>query len=246
MARERLLTSSIVTHDRRLANILTKHPQYLTERAYEAGQPITLQGEVASDALLLLSGTAKYQVSDAEGVERSLAILRPGALVSGVAALDGHVNQVGALAVTKVRGLAISGASLRHLMQTDGEFALEFGLVLAQTARLSVKLNVENRFRKASDQLRCMLHHLAREADPEQLPVTMAITQQNLADLLGLSRNTISQELLSLQDRGIVRLGHGKIHILTPDGLACNQRMRLCVALPELNEGDRSRPQGAR
>jgi CRP-like cAMP-binding protein len=48
---------------------------------------------------------------------------------------------------------------------------------------------------------------------------TIALTQEFVAQMLGVSRPKVSQTLAALEARGLIHQGHGRIHIIDPRGL---------------------------
>ncbi len=48
---------------------------------------------------------------------------------------------------------------------------------------------------------------------------TFELTQESLADMLGVSRPKVSHALITLEARGLIHQGRGRIHIIDPRGL---------------------------
>jgi CRP-like cAMP-binding protein len=65
-----------------------------------------------------------------------------------------------------------------------------------------------------SVQLACALSNLARRTSRGPKGATIPLRQEDLANLVGVSRQTLSPLLRNLQIRGIIRLGYGYVEVL--------------------------------
>jgi len=63
---------------------------------------------------------------------------------------------------------------------------------------------------------------LAALAGTGTAPAVLPLTQQDLADLTGVTRMTISRELARLASAGLVRCGYRTIEVLSGPGLAAH------------------------
>ena len=88
---------------------------------------------------------------------------------------------------------------------------------------------IRDRFNSARIQL-CNLLYLLQggEADPQRLP---DVTQDELSDILGMSRVNLARTLAQLREEGILRTQRRRIEILDPAGL------RASCSLETLDDG---------
>jgi CRP/FNR family transcriptional regulator len=203
-----------------------------TERRFPAGQVLIEQGQPAPGMFYLIEGRVTHSVLSAAGESRLLAIVEPGCLFGEMAALDGSPTQTRAVAATDGQALFLNARGLAQLIRTDGEFAYHFSLSMARKLRMVVKQVADMTMRPAPDQLSCLLHQMARQKGPDHPGsprVTLPASHQQLADMLGASRVTVSQGLTALKERGLVETGHRVLYILNPDGLRCCGHSPYCV-----------------
>ena len=119
--------------------------------------------------------------------------------------------KVDALASGPARLVAIDRPLLRRLMAADVGWAelllRSLGRQLAGTLDI---IDAERRLGSA-DRLERLLRTMAAEASDG---VSVQATQQQLADLLGVSRVTLGAALRALVSRGLVETGYGRIRLL--------------------------------
>ena len=78
-------------------------------------------------------------------------------------------------------------------------------------------------FHTAPARLAKLLRQLSEpmgECDQETIRLTVQLTHQNLANLIGTARETVSALLSQFQRQGLLRQDHRHIYLLDTDGLA--------------------------
>jgi CRP-like cAMP-binding protein len=116
---------------------------------------------------------------------------------------------------------------LAHLPQIDAQrllreevgFAHALGVLAARHQRGSMTFAARALSQPVSVQLACALANLARRTPRRPKGATIQLRQEDLANLVGVSRQTIAPLLRDLQIRGIIRLGYGYIEVLDRAGL---------------------------
>lgn len=179
---------------------------------YRAGSVIVEQGTENRYLFCLLDGVATSSVGNPAGAERMLALLEAGCLFGEMSALDGGLAQVTLRAITDVRLLAVDHDRLHDLLASDCALGRDLLLCATQKLRVATKLVADSSLRSVSERLACLLHHLARQKGPDYpgtSQVTLGFSHQLLANILGVSRVAISQELAELKERGWWRRGTG-------------------------------------
>ena len=203
-----------------------------TARRLAAGEALFQQGEATGGLYYIREGTVKQVVLSPSGSERQVSVTEPGCIVGEVSALDGGPAQVSAVAMTAVTAWFLPRAEMIRLVRTDGEFALRLMGSLTRKIRVTTKLVSDMSSRPVAEQLACLLHQLARQKGPDRagtVRVTIAVSHQQLAELLGVSRVTISQGLAALKEQGLIETGHRLIHLLRPAGLRCCGDAPSCI-----------------
>jgi CRP/FNR family transcriptional regulator, cyclic AMP receptor protein len=173
------------------------------------------EGDASEDLYFLESGLVKISVKGAEGKEVLLLLVKPGECFGDHALLSDHPRTVFAEAIHDSTIYAVPREGVLALLDARPElwkwFAAGFGsrqTELEAKLRLVCLHEVEER----------ILHYLG---DLSNLlgPDSIRLSQGELADLVGATRETTSSILNRLSRQGIVRLGRRRIVISRPDAV---------------------------
>jgi CRP/FNR family transcriptional regulator, cyclic AMP receptor protein len=205
---------------------------WAVERYYAQGAVLTEQGQPVPGLYFLLEGSVKQLLLGPGGQERLIMQVEAGCFVGDKCALDGLPAQVTSVAKTGVRTLLVPAERVVAMLQADGRIALSLIESLSRNLRATVKLVSDMTLRPVQEQLSCLLHQLCRQQGPDGgrgRAVTLSLSHQELADLLGVSRVTISLGLSALKEQGLIETGHRVVRVMNSDGLACCGDAPFCV-----------------
>lgn len=184
-------------------------------RDFADGQFVQYQGDPGDEFWAVVEGHVAVGRFAADGGFTHFGVLGAGDLFGELAFFTGVPRQVDALASGPARLVAIDRPLLRQLMAVDVGWA---ELLLRSLSRqLAATLDTIDAERRLStpDRLLAMLRVMAKESAGGD---RVAATQQQLADLLGVSRVTLGAALRILTDAGEVERGYGHIRLLRPPG----------------------------
>ena len=184
-------------------------------RDFADGQFVQYQGDPGDEFWAVVEGHVAVGRFAADGGFTHFGVLGAGDLFGELAFFTGVPRQVDALASGPARLVAIDRPLLRQLMAADVGWA---ELLLRSLSRqLAATLDTIDAERRLStpDRLLAMLRVMAKESAGGD---RVAATQQQLADLLGVSRVTLGAALRILTDAGEVERGYGHIRLLRPPG----------------------------
>jgi CRP-like cAMP-binding protein len=175
---------------------------------YAAGQLIFARGDGGRDLLLVTGGRVRISVLSAEGRELSLTHIAAGDLLGEMAALDGGPRSADATAIGPVTALSLPHAALRRAIETSPAVA---HAVIAFLCR---------RVRDTNDKLEAIALHpievrLARfflaalalrgpVPSAGKVPLDIAMSQGELALLVGATRPKVNIALTALEAEGAV------------------------------------------
>lgn len=163
------------------------------------------QGEPGTHLLALTEGLAKVVSRDAEGLTTWLAFRGPGDLLGEVSVFNGTVRTADVVALTPCTTVVLEAARFRRFVEQRGlvlplmQQALERMREsdLHRTELLTLPLAV----RLARSLLR--LAALACPAEPVRVRLT-GLTQAELAQAIGVTRNAVRNCLQDLRDADVV------------------------------------------
>jgi len=184
-------------------------------RDFADGQFIQYQGDPGDEFWAVVEGHVAVGRFAADGGFTHFGVMGRGDMFGELAFFTGVPRQVDALASGPTRLVAIDRPLLRQLMAADIGWA---ELLLRSLSRqLASTLDIIDFDRRLStpDRLLAMLRTMAADSASRD---RITVTQQQLADLLGVSRVTLGAALRILADAGQVERGYGHIRLLRPDG----------------------------
>jgi len=184
-------------------------------RRFADGQFVQQQGDPGDAFWAVVEGHVLVGRYAEDGGFTAFAVLGPGDLFGELAFFTGVPRQADALASGPARLVAIDRPLLRRLMAADVGWA---ELLLRSLGRqLAGALDIIDAERRlgSADRLLRLLRMMAVDADAEADGGTsVRATQQQLADLLGVSRVTLGAALRDLTARGLVATGYGRIRLV--------------------------------
>ena len=160
-----------------------------------------------------------------DGREAILAVLEPGNWFGEITLIDGEPRTHDATALSPVDVLVVPPAAFTQLMR-DAGFANAMARLLAGRVRMLYGLAEDNTLRDLRSRVARRLLTLAR-GDATQSPrarAHVALPQEALAMMLGVTRQTLSLQLNALAGDGVIRLGYRRVDILDAEALALRAR----------------------
>jgi CRP-like cAMP-binding protein len=192
-------------------------------RVYPKGSLIYLPTDPANGVLLLAEGRVKLCGYTADGKQSILAFIEPGELFGELALLETDaVREEHAEAVAASSVVLIPAAEVQRLMAESSQLALGVTKLIGLRRR-----RIERRlryllFRSSRDRLVNLLIELAerygrRTADG--LLLSVKLSHQDLACIIGSTRETVTVLLGELQLAGFIRVRRQQITIRDLPGL---------------------------
>jgi CRP/FNR family cyclic AMP-dependent transcriptional regulator len=186
-----------------LAAHLTPHPLARSERLFSEGD----QG----DALyLVLTGKVKISRTSSDGRENLIVVMGPGDMLGELSLFDPGPRTATATAVVDTSLASLDHADLSAWLLEQPEGAALLLRVLARRLRLSneaisdlVFTDVPGRVAKA---LLDLASRFGRPTDDGATFLQHGLTQEELAQLVGASRETVNKALADFATRGWIRL----------------------------------------
>ncbi len=189
------------------------------------GTTLFCQGEEVVGVYLIRSGVVKVFRTGLSGKETIVHFARAGSFVGEGACLESSLdlgqNAKGfhlstALATTKVEVMFIPYALFVELLLTFHEFTLRMLKVLALRQRmLTHKIGAQGEQNALQRVAAYILHRSSMEANSDC--IDFQASRENLANLLGLARETLSRQLSLLVEKNVVEIQGRMVRILHRD-----------------------------
>lgn len=184
------------------------------------GATLAQRGQPLGSVLVLIRGRLRSMTSLPDGHEHLIRWVEAGEAVGVASVLSGLPFQVDLVASGPCEVLSIPGEVFVEVTRSDAETGLAVAQFLA--ARLSemfdhVAAQAQGRLQ---DRLHTALCHLAAENGERHRDgsVRLQITQQDLSDAVGASRQRVNEALHSLQRAGRIEIGYRRITLAPTAG----------------------------
>jgi len=189
--------------------------RYAKHSTLKRGATIFSKGDPGNSLFAVISGTVKISISSADGRRAILNLIGAGEIFGEIAVLDGQARTADATANTNCEIFAIDRREYLPFVRSQPELAMKFIELLC------------TRLRWTSDQVEQVILQnlpgrlagaLIRLTDKEDKLAsggrTIAITQQEISEMVGMTRESINKQLRVWAVRNWVRLEHGAIVVL--------------------------------
>lgn len=187
----------------------------LRERVVPRGQPIFDQGASPSAVYLVAEGHVKITRVTREGFESVLCVRGPGEYFCPVTALDKGPQLGTAVAIDNVRVLWADREHFFEICEASPELLSRVQSTCLMEVRTLMQRLEAFAFRSVRERLSMALieesHKRAKSGKPAEV---IRLTQQELAGLIGASRESVSRALSRMQQEGLIEVGRGRVRIL--------------------------------
>lgn len=178
-------------------------------RSWPAGSSIFQRGDEGGFMIALATGRIRISLVTQQGKELVLRHVEPGTILGEMALLDGETRSADATAAVASEGYIISKRDFLGMMDAHPE-----------AARAVIRY-LTRRLRETTDQLETIalydlearvarfllatLRQIHGEELPDNASLQLALSQTDIAGILGASRPKINRAIVSLEERGAIR-----------------------------------------
>lgn len=185
----------------------------LKVQSYAPGEQIFRQDERPEAVYLVASGRVKVVRVTPEGYESILCVRGPGDYFCPVPLLDKGNHLGTAVAISPVTLFAVERGEFCRLCQISPELlAVVQGDCLSEVRQLLNRLEAFA-FRSVRERVAIALLDEGRHQLGSNRTGELHLTQQELAGLVGASRESVSRSLKQLEHKGVVSLKRGRIRL---------------------------------
>jgi len=188
-------------------------------RRLAAGQVVFRRGDSGDGLYGVQSGRVVVSVESAEGKELILNMFGPGEFFGEIALLDGKGRTASAEAREESKLLFLGRSEFLAFLQQRHEAAARIIAFLCERLRRTTNLVEDSAFLSASTRLAKQLVALDTCSAEAMAPRGIHISQQELAHMIGVTREIVSRLLATWRDAGIVELGRGRLTVCDPHAL---------------------------
>lgn len=188
-------------------------------RRYAKGEVIFHQGDVGTCLYVIRKGEVAIRLSSPDGKEVILALLDRGDFFGELALLDGEPRSTDAVAREETDLLSIQREDFRLFLDARPKVALGLLSTLSRLVRHVTQLVHDTTFLDARARLVRVLLELARNQGlqgAEGVVIPQKLTQTELANLCGLTRESTNKWLRFYVREGLLAYEGGRITLVHP------------------------------
>lgn len=195
----------------------------LRSRRYAKGEVIFHQGDIGTALYIVRKGEVAIRLSSDDGKEVILALLDRGDFFGELALLDEEPRSTDAVAREETDLLSLQREDFRRFLEERPTVALRLLSTLSRLVRRVTQLVHDTTFLDARTRLVRVLLELAQhQGQPaaEGVTLTPRLTQTELANLCGLTRESTNKWLRFYVREGLLSYEGGQITLVHPDRLS--------------------------
>jgi len=189
----------------------------MKHRRVARGGVIFAKGDAGTGVMAVLAGSVKISVASASGRDIVLNIIHPGEIFGEIALLDGHPRTADATAMTDCELVVVEHRDFMPFLRREPELRLRLTEMLCARLRQTSKQLEAVSFLDLPTSLAKTLLGLSEAAAQAG---KVAITQDEISQIIGRSRESTNKQLRAWAKHGWIRLERGRVSILRSEKLA--------------------------
>ena len=182
---------------------------------YDARQSIYRRGDPGTSMMILVSGRVMISSLSPHGSEVILNIINPGEVHGEIAFLDGGERSADATAEVATEALVLQRRDFMPLLKSSPDVAIGLLTTLCERIRQTtafvedaVLMEVPARLYR---RVRALAVRYGREEPGGGTRIEHGLSQQELADAIGITRVSVNKQLMEWTRLGLTRHGRGFI-----------------------------------
>ncbi|MGH0035817.1 MAG: Crp/Fnr family transcriptional regulator [Myxococcota bacterium] len=183
-------------------------------RRLRSGEVLFRKGAEGSQLYGVLRGRLRISAAGEDGREMTFGFSEPGEVIGEIAILDANPRSATVTALAPCELLTLDRRDLLPFLERHPVVAIHLARVLAGRLRRLSEMTEDAMLRDLPVRLAKKLVVLARSEPAGAGPPEVRVSQQQLGELVGTSRESINKQLRSWVDDGIVQTRRGGVRIL--------------------------------
>lgn len=201
-------------------SLLTKQLQHVH---FPRGYTVFAEREPADRLYIIISGKVKIGRRSADGRENLLMVMGPSDMFGELSIFNPGPRTTRATTISEVDAVSMDRGALRAWMTDRPEIAEQLLRVLARRLQRNNNDLADLFFTDVPGRVAKQLLQLAQQFGSQEggaLRVTHDLTQDEIAQLVGSSRQSVGRALADFAQRGWIRLAYKSVLIMDSERLA--------------------------
>jgi CRP/FNR family cyclic AMP-dependent transcriptional regulator len=190
---------------------------------FPCGHTVFAEGEAGDRLYIIISGKVKIGRRSADGHDNLLSIMGPSDMFGELPMFDPGPRTSRATTITEVRAVSMDRDAFRAWIADRPEIAAQLLRLLARRLRRTNNNLADLIFTDVPGRVAKQLLHLAHRFGTQEdgaMRVTHDLTQEEIAQLVGASRESVNKAFADFAHRGWIRLDGKSVLISDSERLA--------------------------
>ena len=190
-----------------------------SEQHLEVGHVLHRRGDEGNACFGIVSGQLKAFAHGATGKEMTLAVINPGHWFGEISLVDNLPRTHGTIATQPTVILKMPKAAFDLAIARQPSIAMDVSRHLCQRLRLAFTAVEESVLLPLQQRLAKKLLYIQAPQDSSKIKTITQVSQQEIAHMLGVSRQSVSKQLTQWAKDGILELSYNSFAILDTEQL---------------------------
>src|SRR3954469_925039 len=188
-------------------------------RRFAAGEIVFREGDASNTCYIVRSGRARAVREHPDGRQLALATFGPGDIFGELAMFDDERRSATVEVIEPLETLAILGNDLRRLMEQRPQLAIGPPAACSRRLRATNERLASQSFQTVQSRVATVLGQLVEQEGAARTDVPLTVTQAEVAQLAGSSRESAPRFLALLERAGVITQGRGRLTVHDPEAL---------------------------
>jgi CRP/FNR family cyclic AMP-dependent transcriptional regulator len=184
----------------------------VTRKSFPRGTAIISAGDTTECLYVVISGRLKVMMSDDEGREVILAILGSGEYFGEMSLVDDSPRSATVVALEACELLTLAKRDFKNCLQDNFEMAMTVMRGLVKRLREADKKIGSLALMDVYGRVARLLLEMSETVDGQKV-VTKKLAKQDIAKMIGASREMVSRVMKDLQTGGVIEVRAGSIFL---------------------------------
>lgn len=191
-------------------------------RSFDPGHVIFREGDQSDTCYIVRHGHARAISEHGDGRSLTLAHFGPGDIFGELAMFDDEKRSATVETIDQLDAIAVLGPDMRRLLREHSDISVKLVISLGRRLRAANERIARQSFQTVQSRVAGVLSQLVIQSQTEgagDADIVVNVTQADIAQLAGSSRESASRFLAVLERAGIVTQGRGRVTVHDPTAL---------------------------
>jgi len=195
----------------------------VSRREFAKKETLFHQGDPGEEFMILTEGSVKVELMNSEGKELTLTILTPYQFLGELALLDDVPRSATVISMESSVLLSINKRDFARMLESYPRMSVPMLRQLTRRVRVLTddiaSMAFLDSYSRVTRKLLTLAGEMGQETPEGHVVIDQSLTHQQLANLVGTTRETVTKILNEMKDNGLLSIRRHRITILDSEEL---------------------------